>query len=50
MWSLEALSYKYDIAHLTGKVSRLIEGIIDNDQLWWGMSQAQRGDIPLKYQ
>lgn len=33
MWSLEALSYKYDIANLTGTLSRLIAGIIDNDQL-----------------
>lgn len=39
MWSLEALSYKYDIANLICTLSRLIEGIIDNDQLWWEMIQ-----------
>ncbi|GDX06476.1 hypothetical protein BSPA111_26870 [Buttiauxella sp. A111] len=50
MWSLEALSYEYDIADNDGTVTRGIEGIIDADQLGGTLLYRVKVDLPPKWQ
>jgi hypothetical protein len=50
MWSLEALSYEYDIANNGCTVTRVIEGRIDGDQLWREVFLGWPVDIPPKWQ
>ena len=49
MWSLEALSYDYDIANNGVTVTRSNEGTIDADQRKWGAFYGEKVDIPLKW-